>query len=105
MSAAAAKKSEIPAGNMKIVTVGGIRIALCNVDGEYFAIEDLCTHDDGPLGEGSLRGDKVECPRHGAFFDVKTGAAVGMPAIVPVRKFPVKVEGDEIFIEVDDNGS
>ena len=96
---AVARKSELGPGQMKIIAAAGKRIALCNVGGEFFAIEDLCTHDDGPLGEGTLRGAEVECPRHGARFDVKTGAAMSMPAVVPVRTFPVLVEGDEIFIE------
>ncbi len=96
---AVGKASEIAVGQMRIVHAGGRRVALCNVEGKFYAIEDICTHDDGPLGEGTLRGAVVECPRHGGQFDVKTGAAVRMPAVVPVRTFPVRVEGDEIFIE------
>ncbi len=94
-----AKRSEIPAGGMKIVSVGGTRIALCDVEGRLYAIEDVCTHDDGPLGQGTLKGDQVECPRHGARFDVKTGAAVQMPAVTSVRTFEVRVEGDEVYVE------
>lgn len=94
-----AKVSEIPPGAMKIVSVGGARVALCNVAGTLYAIEDVCTHDDGPLGEGTLTGDQVECPRHGARFDVKTGAALSMPAVVPVRTFRVSVSGDDVLVE------
>lgn len=98
---AIAKASELGPGQMKIVEAGGERIALCNVGGTFYAIQDLCTHDDGPLGEGTLRGGVVECPRHGARFDVKTGAAVRMPAVAPVRIFPVRVEGGSVVVEVD----
>lgn len=99
-AAAVAKSSDIAPGTVKIVTSGGVRIALCNVAGEFFAIEDVCTHDDGPLGEGKLRDCRIECPRHGALFDVKTGKAVRMPAIAPVKTYPVTVKDGEIFIEV-----
>ena len=96
----AGKVSEILPGKMRIVDAGRHRIALCNVDGKFFAIEDVCTHDDGPLGEGTLRGCEVECPRHGARFDVRTGLATRMPAFVRVKTFPVAVQGDDIVIEV-----
>jgi len=94
-----AKAQDILPGKMKIITVGKTRIALCNVDGTMYAIEDICTHDNGPLGEGTLHGDKVECPRHGAKFDVKTGAAVQMPAVTAVKTFPVKVVEGNIVLE------
>ncbi len=97
---AVARISDVAPGAVKIVSTGGVRIALCNVDGEFFAIEDVCTHDDGPLGEGKLQECRIECPRHGAQFDVKTGKAVRMPAIAPVKTFPVTVKDGEIFIEV-----
>ncbi|MBI4057147.1 MAG: non-heme iron oxygenase ferredoxin subunit [Elusimicrobia bacterium] len=95
-----AKVSDIPVGQMKVIQAGSVRVALCNVGGTVYAIEDVCTHDDGPLGEGTLRGEQVECPRHGARFDVKTGKAVRMPAVIPVRTFPVKVENGEVFMEI-----
>ncbi|MBI4425656.1 MAG: non-heme iron oxygenase ferredoxin subunit [Elusimicrobia bacterium] len=87
---------------MRIVEAGGYRVALCNVEGKFYAVEDVCTHDDGPLGDGTLKGRVLECPRHGGRFDVATGAAVRMPAIVPVRIFPTRVEGDQVFIEVEE---
>ena len=86
---------------MKVVQLGKARIALCNVSGSYYAIEDLCTHDDGPLGEGTLYGEEAECPRHGARFDVKTGKAVRMPAVAPVKTFPTRVEQDQILVQVE----
>ena len=100
-TAGAARASEIGPGQMRIIEVGGVRVALCNVDGKFYAIEDVCTHDDGPLGEGTLLPDgQVECPRHGGRFDARTGRATQMPAIAPVRTFPVRVDGDSVIIEV-----
>lgn len=98
---AVAKASELAPGQMKIVEAGGERIALCNVGGTIYAVQDVCTHDDGPLGEGTLRGNVLECPRHGGQFDVKSGAAVRMPAIAPVKIYPVRVEGGDVFVEVE----
>lgn len=99
MSPVVAKDGEILPGSMKIVVLAGVRVAVCNVDGAYYAVEDVCSHDDGPLGEGSLKGGELECPRHGARFDVRSGAATRMPAVVPVRTFPVKVAGGEVVVE------
>ena len=65
-----------------------------------YAIEDVCTHDGGELDQGELEGCRIMCPRHGAYFDVTTGAALPLPAILPVETFPVRVEAGEIFIEV-----
>jgi len=73
-------------------------VLLCNVDGEIYAIEDVCTHDGGELDQGELDGCRIMCPRHGAMFDVKTGAALTLPAIVPVPTYEVRVEGDDIFV-------
>lgn len=98
-----AKVSELAPGQMRLLRLGSVRVALCNVGGVFYAVEDLCTHDDGPLGEGALRGHELECPRHGGRFDVRSGAATRMPAVVPVRTFPVRVEGDAVFIEVGDD--
>jgi 3-phenylpropionate/trans-cinnamate dioxygenase ferredoxin subunit len=86
---------------VKVVSVGGEQIALANVDGSLFAIEDRCSHDDGPLGEGRLHGGQIECPRHGARFDVKSGRPLCLPAVVPVRTYPVKVEGDEVKVSLE----
>jgi 3-phenylpropionate/trans-cinnamate dioxygenase ferredoxin subunit len=76
-------------------------IALCNVGGELYAVANVCTHDGGPLGRGHLYGDLIECPRHGARFDVKTGAVRSLPAIMPIDTYPLKVEGEEILVDVD----
>jgi 3-phenylpropionate/trans-cinnamate dioxygenase ferredoxin component len=95
-----ARLAEIPEGRVKIVNVGDEHIALANVEGSVFAIEDRCSHDDGPLGEGRLRGHEIECPRHGARFDVKNGRPLCLPAVVPVRTYAVKVEGDEVKVSL-----
>jgi len=97
----AAKVGDIPPGRVKVVEVGDEDVALCNVDGEFYALANVCTHDDGPLGEGYLLGDEIECPRHGARFDVRTGEVKVLPAIVPVPTFDVKVEGDDVYVDVD----
>lgn len=95
-----AKKSEIPPGTTHRVVVGGTEVLLCNVDGEIYAIEDVCTHDGGELDQGELEGCKIRCPRHGAYFDVKTGEALTLPAILPVPKYEVRVEGDDVYVTV-----
>jgi 3-phenylpropionate/trans-cinnamate dioxygenase ferredoxin subunit len=93
-----AETSDIPAGSVKVVVVGDRRIALCNVDGQFFAIDDLCTHDGGPLDQGELDGDVIECPRHGARFDVRTGKVLALPAVKTLNTYPVEVEGSEIRV-------
>jgi len=97
----AARLSDVPVGRVETVEVGDEDIALCNVDGEIYAIANVCTHDEGPLGDGYLLGDEIECPRHGARFNVKTGEVKILPAIVPVPTFHVKIEGDKILVDVD----
>src|ERR1700738_3617884 len=94
---AVAKLSEIPPGTAKKVEVDGVEVLLCNVDGDMYAIEDVCTHDGGPLDQGELQGCKIMCPRHGATFDVTTGRALTLPAVVPLPTYDVRVEGDDIF--------
>ena len=95
-----AQVQELAPGQVKIVEAGGQKIALCNVGGTFHAIEDRCSHDNGPLGEGVLQGKLLECPRHGAQFDVTNGRPVTLPAVVPVKQFSVKIEGEQIFVEV-----
>ena len=95
-----AKVSETPAGTISVHQVGDLRIALCNVNGRFYAIDDVCTHDGGPLDQGELQGQLVECPRHGAKFDVTDGRAVVLPAVRPVKTYPVQVDGDDVRVEV-----
>lgn len=93
-----AKTAEIPPGAREVFEIDGLYIAVFNVDGRYYAIEDRCTHDDGPLAEGELDGYEIICPRHGARFDLRDGRVLSMPAVLPVPWFPVRVQGDEIQI-------
>jgi 3-phenylpropionate/trans-cinnamate dioxygenase ferredoxin subunit len=97
-SAPLARVSEIAPGTTRRVVAGADALLLCNVDGTLYAIEDACTHDGGELDQGVLEGCKIECPRHGAYFDVTTGAALTMPAILPVRTFALRIDGDDIFL-------
>jgi 3-phenylpropionate/trans-cinnamate dioxygenase ferredoxin subunit len=87
-------------GKVKVIFPRGERIALCNVAGEYYAIDDVCTHDGGPLDQGEVFDDQIECPRHGARFDVRTGRALTLPAIRPVKSYAVQVQGGDILIEI-----
>ena len=97
-----ARKSDIAAGTVQVYEVGGRSICLANLDGEnFYAIDNLCTHDGGPLGEGKLADGTVECPRHGARFDLKTGAVRALPAVRPVKTYGVEVSGEEICVEVE----
>ncbi len=95
--------SKLPSGEMRLVEVEGRKIGVFNSDGTYYAIEDSCSHDDGPLAEGEFDAKEctVECPRHGSLFDLKTGRPKTLPAYEPVRTFPVTTDGDKIMIEVD----
>ena len=97
----AALIGEIPAGRVKLLENGDQRIAVCNVENAFHCIDDVCTHDGGPLDQGELDGCEIECPRHGARFDVTNGRATCLPAVAPVRVYPVRVENGEIQIQVD----
>ena len=92
---------ELPPGEMKIVHAGQISVGVYNLGGDLYAIEDRCSHDDGPLCEGDFDADAgvVVCPRHGASFDVRTGAALTLPAVEPVDTYAVRVEDG--FVKVD----
>ena len=97
----AASVRDVPLGRVKVVGVQDEDVALCNVNGVIYAVANVCTHDGGPLGEGHLLGDEIECPRHGARFNVRTGQVKSLPAIIPIPIFKVKIEGDDILVEVD----
>ena len=93
-----AGRGDVPAGEMLIVEVEGEEVVLANVDGEIYAFGNGCTHRGGPLGEGLLEGDEVECPFHQGRFNVKTGEAVQEPPTEPIPTYAVQVEGDEIRV-------
>ena len=84
---------ELPPGEVKIVRAGELAIGVYNADGELYAIEDRCSHDDGPLAEGDWDPEELVaiCPRHGSRFDIQTGKALSLPAYLPVETFPVRV--------------
>ena len=98
-SAPRAKLSDVPPGTTRKVMVGERPVLLCNCDGTIYAIEDVCTHDGGELNQGELEECRIMCPRHGAYFDVRTGAALTLPAILPVGTYTVRVVGDDIFVD------
>lgn len=93
-----ARTDEINPGERMVVEIGRQWILIFNVDGSYYAIADLCTHDDGPLAEGTLYGCEIECPRHNARFDIRTGKVLAPPALVDVPVYDVRIENDEIQI-------
>ena len=95
-----AKTADTEPGTISVHEVDGVRIALCNVNGRFYAIDDVCTHDGGPLDQGELEGNLVECPRHGARFDVTDGRAVTLPAVRPVKTYAVQVQGDDVLVDV-----
>lgn len=91
---------EMPTGSIKQVEANGISIALFNLDGNYYAIGNECTHKGGPLAEGFVEGESVTCPWHGGQFNVKTGAVESAPPAKPVAKYNVRVQGSDIEVEV-----
>jgi 3-phenylpropionate/trans-cinnamate dioxygenase ferredoxin subunit len=93
--------SDVPINDMKVFECNGRSIALSNLDGEFHAIANLCTHDGGPLGEGQLARGRVTCPRHGAQFDARTGKVLTLPAVRDVKAYPVTVEGGEVYVDCD----
>ncbi|HEX9780740.1 MAG TPA: non-heme iron oxygenase ferredoxin subunit [bacterium] len=95
-----AKKDDIPVGEFKPVEVQGKRLLLCRTEQGFYAVDDTCTHDGGPLADGFLDGSAIECPRHGARFDVTTGKVLCLPAAVGIRTYPVRADGDDIAITV-----
>jgi nitrite reductase/ring-hydroxylating ferredoxin subunit len=95
-----ATTADIPLGEAMKVEVGEEEVALFNLEGTYYAIGDVCTHAGGPLSDGVLDGEEVECPWHGARFNVRTGEALAPPAPRGVQSYSVKVEGDDILISL-----
>lgn len=95
-----APASELPNGQRLFVDVGDRPIVIFNIAGQLFAIGDVCTHDDGPLGDGTIEGFNVVCPRHGAEFDVRTGKVMQMPAVVDIPAYPVQVREGQIFVGI-----
>ena len=93
-----AQASELSPGERMIVQVGRTWVAVFNVDGQFYAIQDICTHDGGPLAEGKLFGCEIECPRHGARFDLRDGRVTAPPALIPVPVYDVRVQDGQIQV-------
>ena len=92
--------AELPPGHVKIVWSGPLAIGVYNCGGSYYALEDRCSHDDGPLCEGDRDGFDVICPRHGARFDLRTGRVLSLPATEDVEAFPVGVRDGDVVVEI-----
>jgi 3-phenylpropionate/trans-cinnamate dioxygenase ferredoxin subunit len=97
-----ARTGEIPPGSARVFQVKDRRLLICHVEeGGFFAVDDLCTHDGGDLGAGELDGYAIECPRHGARFDVRSGRVLALPAVQPIGTYEVRVEGEDILVALD----
>jgi len=96
-----AREGEMSPGEFRVIDLDGTPVAVVNVDGTYHAIEDTCTHDGGDLTSGWIQGDQIICPRHGARFCLRTGAALTGPAYEPTPVFPVRVEGGLVQVRDD----
>jgi nitrite reductase/ring-hydroxylating ferredoxin subunit len=99
MAEKSVKKTDVQPGQLAAFEVGGTRVAVANVGGTFHAFDDICTHMQCSLAEGTLEGTTVTCPCHGSEFDVRTGAVLAPPAVQPVRSYRVSVEGDTLKIE------
>jgi 3-phenylpropionate/trans-cinnamate dioxygenase ferredoxin subunit len=98
-----AKVSEIPDPGRKTVEIGYSVVVLFHVDGQFYCLNDVCTHDGGPLGEGPLCGHAIVCPRHGARFDIRSGKVLSMPATEATASHEVKVVGDDVYIRLNED--
>ncbi len=96
-----ARRDELAPGEWRTADVDGTQIVVFNLDGEYCALEDVCTHDGGQLTGGHVEGAEIVCPRHGARFCIRTGEALSAPAYEPTAKFPVRIEDDYVQVRDD----
>ena len=99
----AAKVSDIADPGKLMLEVDDRLVVLLHIDGQFFCMDDVCTHDGGPLGEGQLCGHDLACPRHGAKFDVRNGAVLTMPATEATIVHEVKIEADNVFVRIDED--
>ena len=95
--------ADLPNGERLFVEIEGQAIVVFNIAGTYYAIGDVCSHDDGPVGDGDLEGYNVVCPRHGGEFDTRNGKAVGMPAVVDIPAYPVRVVDGKLELGIPKN--
>ena len=98
-----ASTEELPTDSMKHVEAGGTPVCLAHAeDGNFYALNDVCTHEEFSLSDGELWGLDVECPQHGSRFNLQTGKVTGLPAVIPAITYAVSVEGSDIYVEVPD---
>jgi 3-phenylpropionate/trans-cinnamate dioxygenase ferredoxin subunit len=97
------KLADLPEGGARVFDVDGLSLAAARSGTKVFVVENRCSHDDGPLGEGTVFGTDIECPRHGARFDLATGRATRMPAVAPIATFRATIEGADVFVETEDS--
>lgn len=95
-----AEQAELPSGERLLIEINGLPLVVFNLAGRLFAMGDVCTHDQGPLGDGDLDGHQIICPRHGARFDVRTGKALTLPAVQDSPSYPVRVREGKIEIGI-----
>jgi 3-phenylpropionate/trans-cinnamate dioxygenase ferredoxin subunit len=93
--------ADLPEGEARVFDVDGVVLAAARSGTKVFVVENRCSHDDGPLGEGRLVGTEIECPRHGARFDLATGRATRMPAVAPIATYTARIEGKDVLVEID----
>ena len=94
------KTSDIPDPGQAVFEVNDRFVVVFHLDGDFYALDDCCTHDGGPLGEGEIDGFQIICPRHGARFDIRTGQAMTMPAVRGTPAHEVKVEGEDVLVRI-----
>jgi 3-phenylpropionate/trans-cinnamate dioxygenase ferredoxin subunit len=93
--------ADLPEGGARVFEIDGVALAAARSGTRVFVVENRCSHDDGPLGEGRLVGGEIECPRHGARFDLASGRATRMPAVAPIVTYTAKIEGKDVLVEID----
>ncbi len=93
--------ADLPEGEASVFRLDGVELAAARSGTKVFVLENRCSHDDGPLGEGRLVDGQIECPRHGARFDLATGRATRMPAVAPIAVYAARIAGDDVLVEID----
>jgi len=91
---------EIKTGERLFIEIDGKPIVILNINGQFYAIADVCSHDDGPVGEGEVEGYDIICPRHGARFDVRTGRVLALPAFVDIPAYPIRLVNNQVEIGI-----
>jgi 3-phenylpropionate/trans-cinnamate dioxygenase ferredoxin component len=92
------KVDELPAGERWFLEVGGVPVVVFNINGDFYAIDDICSHDSGPVGEGELDGHQIICPRHGARFDVRNGKSLTPPAVENIKNYSIRITDGQLEI-------